>query len=207
MGNKISNKGRSSRRKILLEAFKLFSTMPYERVSFSLMEEKTGISRGSMVYYFKNKEGLFKEILITIVFDTSSVKAVPDAYRLSLCSFYNYFIETLKREKQQMAEMGILNINEALMRIENSALTYIEKFKEHTSRWYDEEVRIWQAVIENAMSTGEIRNDLDPVIIGRLFEDNYLGRSFNGVFSEFEYDPDKLKDSFDALYIMLRKAK
>ncbi len=207
MGDKISNKGRASRRKILLEAFKLFSTMPYERVSFSLMEEKTGISRGSMVYYFKNKEGLFNEILTTIVFDTSSVKAVPDAYRLSLCSFYNYFVETLKREKQQMAEMGILNINEALMRIENSALTYTESFKEHTSRWYDEEVRIWQAVIENAISTGEIRKDLDPVIIGRLFEDNYLGRSFKGVFSKLGYEPDKLKDSYDVLYFMLRKAR
>lgn len=81
-------KGETSRKRILMEAFKLFATMPYERVSFSVMEKEIGISRGSMIYYFKNKEGLFKEVVQTFVYGASSIKAVPDAYKLSLCSFY-----------------------------------------------------------------------------------------------------------------------
>ena len=117
----IMSKGETSRQKILMEAFRLFATMPYDRVSFSVMEKEIGISRGSMVYYFKNKEGLFSEVVRTFVYRASSLKAVPDAYKLSLCSFYTYFIETLKREQEQMSGMGIANINEALMRIENSA--------------------------------------------------------------------------------------
>ncbi len=55
-------KGEISRKRILDEAFRLFATKPYEQVSFSVMEKEIGISRGSMVYYFKNKEGLYKEI-------------------------------------------------------------------------------------------------------------------------------------------------
>ena len=136
-----------------MEAFKLFATMPYDRVSFSVMEKEIGISRGSMIYYFKNKEGLFKEVVHTFVYGASSIKAVPDAYKLSLCSFYTYFIETLKREQEQMSNLGIANINEALMRIENSALTYIPDFKEQTARWYEEELQIWKSVIENAIAT------------------------------------------------------
>lgn len=155
------SKGEISRQKILIEAFRLFATMPYDRVSFSVLEKKIGISRGSMIYYFKNKEGLFREVVHTYVYGTSSIKAVPDAYRLSLCSFYNYFIEILKREKEQMLDTGIMNMNEALMRIENSALSYIPDFKEQCTRWYEEDLQIWKSVIENAISTGEIRSQLD----------------------------------------------
>ena len=86
------NKGEKSRQKILREAFRLFATRLYDRVSFSVMEKEIGISRGSMIYYFRNKEGLFKEVVNTFVFNASSVKAVPDAYKLSLCSFYKYLI-------------------------------------------------------------------------------------------------------------------
>ena len=70
-----------------MEAFRLFAQMPYERVSFSLMEEAIGISRGSMIYYFKNKEGLFREVVQSFIFGASSKRAVPDAFKLYLYSF------------------------------------------------------------------------------------------------------------------------
>lgn len=200
-------KGETSRKRILMEAFKLFATMPYERVSFSVMEKEIGISRGSMIYYFKNKEGLFKEVVQTFVYGASSIKAVPDAYKLSLCSFYTYFIETLKREQEQLSNLGIVNINEALMRIENSALTYIPNFKEQTAQWYEEELQIWKSVIEYAVSSGEISNRVDPVIISYFYEDCYLGRAFNGVFMKTGYDIDKLKQTYDQLYALLNHPK
>ncbi len=198
------SKGETSRKRILMEAFKLFATMPYDRVSFSVMEKEIGISRGSMIYYFKNKEGLFKEVVHTFVYGASSIKTVPDAYKLSLCSFYTYFIETLKREQEQMSNLGIANVNEALMRIENSALTYIPDFKEQTAQWYEEELQIWKSVIENAISTGEIRSSIDPTNISYLYEDCYLGRAFNGVFTKTGYDIDKLKQTYDQVYALLK---
>ena len=196
-------KGEASRQMILMEAFKLFATMPYDRVSFSVMEKEIGISRGSMVYYFKNKEGLFKEVVYTFVYGASSIKAVPDAYKLSLCSFYNYFIEILKREQEQMSRRDIANVNEALMRIESSALTYLPNFKEQTAQWYEEELQIWKSVIEHAMAAGEISRRIDPVAVSRLFEDCYLGRAFNGVFTKTGYDIDKMKQTYDQLYALL----
>lgn len=204
MGKAESSKGEASRQRILIEAFRLFATMSYERVSFSVMEKEINISRGSMVYYFKNKEGLFKEMLTTLVFSTSSIKAVPEAYRCSLCSFYNYYIEVLKREKESLKELGIENLNEALMRIENSALTYIENFKEQVLNWYNEEINIWNEVISNAIATGEIRDDIDSLTISSMYEDTYLGQSFKGVFKKAGYDPDKLKITYDTIYNLIR---
>lgn len=205
MGKGESSKGGASRQRILLEAFRLFATMPYERVSFSVMEKEIGISRGSMVYYFGNKEGLFREVLATLVYGTSSIKAVPEAYKLSLCSFYNYFIETLKREQEWIAQIGISNLNEALMRIENSALTYVENFKEVTAQWFDEEQQIWKVVIDNAVSTGEIKPNIDTTVFSQIFEECYLGSSFKGVFLNNGYNIDSLKKNYDQIYLSLKK--
>ena len=55
-------KGANTRKKLLSDAFKLFSSNSYENVSFSELEKASGVSRGSMVYYFKNKNGLFMGI-------------------------------------------------------------------------------------------------------------------------------------------------
>ena len=187
-----------------MEAFRLFATLPYERVSFSVMEKEMGISRGSMIYYFKNKEGLFSEVVHAFVYGASSVKAVPDAYKLSLCSFYNYFIEILESEQERLSGIGIVNINEALMRIENSALTYIPDFKAQTAQWYEEEWQIWKSVIENAISTREIKSAIDPVTLSYLFEDCYIGRSFHGVFTKTGCDIDKLKQTYDYIYALLK---
>jgi len=205
MGKAMSNKGEASRQKILVEAFRLFATMPYERVSFSVLEKEIGISRGSMVYYFKNKEGMFKEVLKTLVYDTSSIKAVPEAYRLSLCSFYNYFIEVLKREQEKIKQSGIVNLNEALMRIESSALSYAVNFKELTEQWLDEEQQIWKDVIDNAISTGEIKATVDSSVLSQLFEDCYLGNAFRGVFSYAGYDISALNQEFNQIYALLKK--
>ncbi len=197
-------KGELSRQKILVEAFRLFATMPYERVSFSLLEKEIGISRGSMVYYFRNKEGLFREVLNSMVLETSSVMAVPDDYKQSLHSFYTYFIQILKEQQEHMTRIGIVNINEALMRIENSALTYIENFKAQVFLWYDEEIQTWKTVIENAVSTGEINPRVDAAVFGRIFEDCYLGNAFKSVFSASGYDVESLKDEFDQIYSALK---
>lgn len=205
MGKALSNKGETSRQKILMEAFRLFATMPYEQVSFSVMEKEIGISRGSMVYYFKNKEGLFQEVLKTLVYGTSSIKAVPEAYKLSLCSFYNYFIEILKREQEKIKQSGIVNLNEALMRIESSALSYTENFKVLTAQWFEEEQQIWKDVIDNAISTGEIKANVDSSVLSHVFEDCYLGNAFKGVFSYAGYNIEELKREFDQVYELLKK--
>lgn len=196
-------KGTNTRKKLLADAFKLFSSNSYENVSFSELEKASGVSRGSMVYYFKNKNGLFSEMLKTFVFDNSSVKRVPKPYQHSLLTFYNYFIEILGRERDNLNELGIKNMNEALFFIETSALLNISNFKVIANKWYEEEKHIWYNIIKNAVSTNEIRKDIDFKSIADLFEKIYLGTSFIGVFSIFGADINVLRMNFDQLYSLL----
>lgn len=196
-------KGANTRKKLLSDAFKLFSSNSYENVSFSELEKASGVSRGSMVYYFKNKNGLFSEVLKTFVFDKSSVKRVPEPYQHSLIAFYNYFIEILEKERSKLGDLGIKNMNEAFYFIEMSALLNISDFRDTASTWYEEEKSIWCNIIENAVFSNEIRKDIDSNSIADLFEKIYLGASFMGVFSIFGADLNVLRTNFDQLYSLL----
>lgn len=89
-------KGIKSRRKILGVAFKLFATYSYPDVSYSLLEEATGISRGSMVYYFDNKEGIFRAVLDAFFYGPDSLAKIKQGQNKSLKLFYNLFIEKIK---------------------------------------------------------------------------------------------------------------
>lgn len=196
-------KGANTRKKLLSDAFKLFSSNSYENVSFSELEKTSGVSRGSMVYYFKNKNGLFSEVLKTFVFDKSSVKRVPEPYQHSLIAFYNYFIEILEKERNKLGDLGIKNMNEAFYFIEMSALLNISDFRATASIWYEEEKSIWCNIIENAVCSNEIRKDIDFKSIADLFEKIYLGASFMGVFSILGADLNVLRTNFDQLYSLL----
>lgn len=197
-------KGIATRSKLLNDAFKLFSEKSYEKVSFSELEKASHISRGSMVYYFKNKEGLFLEMLKTMIFNKSSVKSVPTAYRQSLLSFYNYFIEMIERDRQSLNDMGIININKAMCNIEMSALLNIPSFKDEALKWYDIENNIWCEVIRHAIEIKEISTSANASVLAHLFEKIYLGNSFIGVFSLSGIDLREMKKDFDYLYELIK---
>lgn len=194
----------ATRSKLLNEAFKLFSEYSYEKVSFSELEKASRISRGSMVYYFKNKEGLFQEMLKTMIFNKSSVQSVPTAYRQSLLSFYSYFVEMTERDKQSLNDMGIININKAMCNIEMSALSNIPSFKDEALKWYDIENNIWCEVIRHAIEIKEISTSTNASVLARLFEKLYLGNSFVGVFSVSGIDVKEMKKDFDYLYELIK---
>ena len=45
--------GKSTKDKLLIEAFKLFTSKPYDRVTFADLEQATGLSRGAILYHIK----------------------------------------------------------------------------------------------------------------------------------------------------------
>ena len=197
-------KGDVTRQKLLRDAFVLFSSNSYEKVSFSEMEKLSKTSRGSMIYYFKNKEGLFVEMLKTMIFNQSSVENVPTAYRQSLLSFYNYFLEVLERDRQYMASMGVNNMNKAMFFIEMSALANLSYFRETAIEWWEREKTVWSEVLEHAVATKEIKEDTNIKLASEMFEKVYIGDCFEGVFKLNGADLSVLREHFDYLYSLVK---
>ena len=197
-------KGDVTRQKLLRDAFVLFSSNSYEKVSFSEMEKLSKTSRGSMIYYFKNKEGLFVEMLKTMIFNQSSVENVPTAYRQSLLSFYNYFLEVLERDRQNIASMGVNNMNKAMFFIEMSALANLSYFRETAIEWWEREKAVWTEVLEHAVATKEIKEDTNIELASEMFEKIYIGDCFEGVFKLNGMDLSVLREHFDYLYSLVK---
>lgn len=186
-------KGIKSKRKILEVAFKLFSAYSYPDVSYSLLEEASGISRGSMVYYFNNKEGIFRAVVETFLFDMGCAHTVPEEARKNLRLFINTFIDKLLADVEPLKPFHINNLSDARFTIERSALQFIPEFRQYERQMLLKDIEAWQQVISNAVETGEVRAILDFKMMGRLFQKICGGWLFTSTFNPAPTD-EKIED-------------
>lgn len=109
---------RNTKEAILIEAFKLFATRTYEQVTFTDLENCTKLTRGAIMYYFRTKEVIFKTVCDKYLLNESSIlkklenKIIPDTTLKELIKLY---LETISEIKVESANLGIKNMNRALV--------------------------------------------------------------------------------------------
>lgn len=198
-------KGIKSRRRILEVAFKLFSAYSYPDVSYSLLEEASGISRGSMVYYFRNKEGIFRAVVNTFLINIGNFQEIPEEDRSSLKKFYHSFVESVKNVRTIRKKYNIANLSEAVINIERSALQYIPEFRDKKHQSQLDEIKIWEEVIRESINAGEVRDDINVPFIAKQFHSVHLAELYMGIFTENGYDINNLIKAYEGLYEMIKK--
>ena len=102
-----------------------------------------------------------------------------------------------------MNELGLNNINLALLNIETSAYTFYPEMQKVAKKWFDEEFSVWEEVVGNAISTKEIRN-IDKHTVARLLEKIYFGGSFLSIPLKNGIEPDELKKDLLFIYQLLK---
>lgn len=103
-----------------------------------------------------------------------------------------------------MQTFGIANINKVLFMMEVSAVEHLPDFGEKAHEWYQNELQCWRDIFSHAVSSGEIREDINVEGFALLFENCYLGTSYAGITVKFGYDIDALKLAFDAAYAQIK---
>lgn len=196
--------GKSTKNRLLIEAGKLYASKPYDRVTFADLEEVTGLSRGAILYHVKSKESLFLDVVKTFIFERNSVFSIPETYRNSLKQFIDQFLLSCQKEKDELTEIGVLNINNAMLNIEISAFFVIPEMREYAYEWYSKEREIWKIVVNNAANNNEINSNLDIDTIADLFVNVYLGASFEGIVYKNGYKISKLEKEFNQLYNLIQ---
>ena len=197
--------GKPTKNRLLIEAFKLFAHKPYDRVTFADLEEVTGLSRGAILYHIKTKENLFLNVVNKFIFDRNSVSNLSEKFHSNLSLFITQFIETCQKEKDEMLEIGISNVNNAMLNIEISAFYISPKMREIANEWLCKEKNTWEIVLKNAISKKEIKDDINIELFVDLFQNIYLGTSFAGVVHEDGYKIDQLKKEFMQIYQLIKK--
>lgn len=196
-------KGIKSRRKILETAVKLFARYSYPDVSYSLLEEATGISRGSMVYYFKNKDGIFRAVIDDFLLPAGNPNSIPDADRNSLESFLLAIVESLKEFYTRFKPYRIKNLNAARFNIERSASQFVPDFNESMAVHHQESLKVWETVIVNSIKSREIK-EVDPELTALTFHDTFLGFIYADAFAKEQSSPEALHRIFSNLYSLIK---
>lgn len=185
---------------ILKESFKLFAWKRYEQVTVSDLERVTKLTRGSIFYYMKNKEHLFKKVLDKYIFNQDMIL---NCDRATLSSFIDSFIEQVKQNKEQMNSLGVKNADFAYTNIANQAIYYYPEYIKITIEKEEKEMTIWKEVVSSAIVSGEIAGDAD--IYANVFHKLYSGFSYNGIILADGIDTEKLAAAFHAVYQSIRK--
>lgn len=196
--------GKPTKEKLLIEAAKLYASKPYDRVTFADLEEVTRLSRGAILYHVKTKEKLFLEVVKKFIFERNSILSIPEVCRKNLKLFINQFILSCQKEKDDLVNIGIQNINNAMLNIEISAFFVIPEMREYAYEWYNKERETWKSVVNNAAINNEIRSDLDIDTITDIFVNVYLGTSFEGIVYKNGYKISKLEKEFNLLYNLIK---
>lgn len=197
-------KGIKSKRRILEVAFNLFAAYSYPDVSYSLLEKATGISRGSMVYYFKNKEGIFRDVIKTFVLDMGSVCDIPEDKQTSLKAFCEAVVENLVKAQDFAKSHNIKNLNEASFNIARNALQFMPEYRGHRLQQQSLEHDLWKKVIEAAAASGEIKGGVDADNLASLFQASRMGQLEMGIYMPACYSADYLRQLYDTLYSLVK---
>jgi AcrR family transcriptional regulator len=186
------NTGETTKKNILYQSFILFSTKPYDKVTFPDIEKSTGLSRGAILYHFASKQDIFNAVVESSLINRSLFIDLPIKENNPLENFILDFIKSCSITIKEMSKSGIKNTNFAYYNIESQALYFYEQFDKLSRQMRVTEIKVWMQVIKKAQEKNEIKKTFDPQLLATLFLDTYYGHAFAATKEEKGCDLDFL---------------
>lgn len=191
----------ANRLKIILEAFKLFSTKSLNEITFADIEKATGLSRGGILHYFGSKDKLYAEVMDHYILKRNNNVTIDP--QKDLWDNIKEFINYRKKQQDHFNNIGICNINRAHTYIVTNAMHLIEDIERKSAIWLEIELSYWREILTLAQQKGELKKDIDINIEAKLFYSVFLGNSYMAITTPNGYDLDKLQDQFYTLYTQI----
>lgn len=162
-------------------AFKLFLTKRYDAVSITDIEKESGMTRGAIVYYGKDKKGLFYDVLRHYLVDSQNLdfKLGKGEFK-SLGDFIEEYVrscqETMNRFHQ--IDVTIENGSRAYMALILQVCDYFPDLHEQYLENRNKELLKWIEIIQMAIGNKEVRSDIDVITTAKIFMSIFYGQSY-----------------------------
>lgn len=191
----------ATRQKIILEAFKLFTTKSLAEITFADIEKATGLSRGGILHYFDSKEKLYAEIMEHFILKRNN--NIPFDPQKSMWDNIKEFINYRKKQQEYFTNIGIYNVNRAHTFIATNTLHLIEDIERRSAVWIEIELNYWRKLLTVAQQKGEIKKDINIDMEARIFFSVFLGNSYMSITTPNGYNLDKIQEQYYVLYAHL----
>ena len=158
------------REKILLKALELYMIEGYANVSITDLQAALNMGRGTLYYYFKDKDELFQEAVTTFLLHPKQRaldKVKEGATIPEMIEAMMYYLNQLKEFHKQVENKNI-NVSNVV----NVMFTAYSKFPElykKASRLYEWELNLWIQAIKNSMRVGEVKGNVHIDTVAHMF--------------------------------------
>lgn len=197
---------KTTREEIIDKAATLFMQRGYHAVPVKDIAAEVNINPSGLFFHFKNKEEIFKcvvEKYVVNAMNTSSKFGNCEA--MTLRTFLDHYLVCIK--KMMKALNSIIKLKENTARayyafmLECSATD--KKYGESILKFDNEEILLWTSVIERAQKNGEIKSDLPPYQLAKIFRRSFVGTSYTETHNK-GLSISELSTLFDDLYNLVK---
>ena len=146
------------------EAFKLFLSKPFEAVSIADIEEASGMTRGAITYYAKDKIGLFYSVVKHYFVDTQNLKQkIVKSEFGSLKDFIEAYVDGCQETMNRFSDVDktVQNASRAYATLVLQICKYFPDLHSQYLENRNQEIIIWIGVLQRAIENKEIRSDID----------------------------------------------
>lgn len=192
------------REKILLKALELYMVEGYANVSITDLQAALNMGRGTLYYYFKDKDELFQEVVDQYLIRPKhrALERVKDTATLSeMIDAMLYYTNLLKEFYDQVENKNINTSN--VVTVMYTAYSRFPDLYRNARRLYERELNLWIQAIKNSMRAGEIRGNVHIETVAHMFlhiKDGWdPGRS--GAPMNFDIFPEQ----YNYLYELIKK--
>ena len=188
--------------KILLKAIELYMIEGYANVSITDLQSALNMGRGTLYYYFKDKDELFQEAVEVFLIQPKqrALEKVQDGVTSpEMIAAMLSYLDRLKDFYDQVENKNINTSN--VVTVMYTAYSKFPELFKRAKRLYEHELNLWMQAIKNSMRAGDIRGNVPVETTAHMFlhiKDGWdPGRS--GVPMNFNIFPEQYNYLFDLI--------
>lgn len=194
------------REHILLKALELYMIEGYANVSITDLQAALNMGRGTMYYYFKDKDELFEEVVNTYLLTPKQQALSKVPHTATIPEMIDAMLGYLDRLREFLDMVENKNINTSnVVTVMYTAYSKYPDLYRRARRLYEMELNLWVDAIKNSMRAGTIRGNVHIETMARMFlhiKDGWdPGRS--GVQMDFSIFPEQ----YNYLYELIQREK
>lgn len=188
---------------IIIKALELYLIYGYSNVSISDLQYHLDIGRGTMYYYFKNKDELFTCVMNRFFLlpkkhflDLPETILVPDMIS-ALLSYFKSLEDVLLNFENK--NVNVSNVVTLMF----TAYNRFPNLYREANRLYEKELSLWKKALANSIRTGLVREDIPIDTVASMF--THIKEGYDAARTGITMDFSIFPKQYNYLYELIKK--